>query len=850
MKNLSFAIFLFILSTSTGCFTHSNKSTNVVKIERNNLVSRENEDIIRENDAEMRTEQEPGYGKQWFEKHKNEQGIIPQGLPEKWYAHDLQRFQTAQPEGVSPIATVENLATTTQQGGRTRALLVDKRDANIMCAGNISGGLWRTTDGGQSWKALNDAASNLSVSCIAQNPLRPTEIYYGTGESRPAYAQLTGAGVFKSTDGGLTFNKLIATEGNSDMRFCNYMAHSLTDSNTLYVGTSSGVYITTNAGATFTKIASLIGSNNGIISHQNGKTLATVQGVTTNSGIFLAQTGSTNFVKQTNPLFPTASVSRILIANCKAFPNVVYALFCNSSFTLEANLGLFKSSDFGITWNKMSDSSNTSARIGTDYSAYCQVLGVHPTDTNKVVIGALFVKKSLDGGVTYQSFSSGHADNHTYENIGTGNDFLMGNDGGIYKTTWDGTIATRNMNNAYTTLHFYAGNYAPSGKLAVGGTQDNGTWQYFNTTANTVFGGDGGYAHVSLQDSLLAYYATQSGNVYRTMGFANNVGGTVTITPTAAVNEGVDFINQYEINYADGKQLFYRTNKGLWRTVDKGTNWEKMNVADITNIQAIGVTAELNPSVYIGGANCFYRADSAATKRVRDTILRDLSASVPPPIRGYAWGTISIHPSVSTTLLVGITTLSPEPLAWRVNNAKSVTPIWTNISGDLPSSVPIYQIQAHPDKPDSILFAATGFGLYFSTNAGITWEKESRVPNVAIFEMKLRKKDRTLWVFTHGRGVWQVQLNNYGSPISAINELLAEINVKIFPNPTANILTIQADTPLSILQVFDVNGREIWLNQPQNTFTLDVSTFVNGIYFIKIYDNKGRFVIRKFIKKA
>ncbi len=791
----------------------------------------------------------PGYFKQWFEKHKNEDGIIPDGLQLKWYDHDLEKFAQPQPENESAIVGVEQLGALSPQGGRTRALIIDQRDVNVYLAGAVSGGLWRSTDAGVSWKALNDAASSLSVTAICQNPRKPTEFYYGTGETRGASQNVSGAGVYKSTDGGLTFSALPSTVGTTtvatDMRFCNYIAHSLTNDSMIFVGTTSGLYRSLTGGSSWEKV--LTGSNTGIICYADGRVLATVQA----GGVYLSPNGNSgSFTKVVEPTFPTNGTGRILIANCKSFPNVVYALFTfnggGSTYDQEGNNGLFKSSDYGLTWEKRSDSLSAiiNARIGTTYSAYTQVLGIHPTDTNRVMIGALSTKRSIDGGKTFSSFNSGHSDNHVFANIGDSDNFLMGSDGGVWRVSWFGTT-TQTLGVGYTTFQFYAGNYGATGKVAIGGLQDNGTRRGQDATLSTVFGGDGAYSHISQQNPDKAYYATQNGATYRSSTFTTG-GGTTTITPTAAIAEGVDFINQFEMNYADDQQLYYRTSKALWRTTNSGATWTRLlnTGVNLTSIQAVGVENKANPTVYVGGANNFYRFDSAATldPAVKDYVF--LRNSVPADVKTHAWGTISFHPSVSTTLLVGLTTIAPNPRVWRINNANTATPEWVSIHGDLPASLPVYQVQAHPDKPDSVFFAATAFGLYCTVNGGKNWTKETRVPNVPIFEMKLRASDRSLFLFTHGRGMFYLTMKDYLTPIKEVREKIA---VKIYPNPTTDFLNIESQTPLSITQVFDLKGREIW-TENRSPSRINISSLATGVYFVRVFDENGRFATVKFMK--
>jgi photosystem II stability/assembly factor-like uncharacterized protein len=795
----------------------------------------------------------PGYFDQWFERHKNAEGFVPTDLPQKWYAHDLEKSNIPQPEGESVINTIEQLAANGAQGGRTRAILIDSRDPNVLLAGGVSGGVWRSTNGGTSWRPINDAASTLSVTAFIQNPFRPNEIYYGTGEIRGVGSLdgvrgglkgFSGGGVFKSLDGGLTFNQIASTATGQvgiDMRFVNYMAHSPVRDSTLFVGSVNGLYRSDDAGQTWAKI--LAGASTGIVCYANGSVSAGVQG----SGVFFSANG-VNFTRVNEPSFPSANVGRVLLANCKSFPNVVYAFFACSLYAQDANAGLYKSSDGGQTWIKRADSTSFfgAGRTGATYNAYCQVIGVHPNDTNKVLIGAVACIQTLDGGRTFRAISEGHADNHIYQSIGNTDEFILGNDGGLYKCNWNTPNSATSLNSSYITFQYYAGGYGPSGKLSLGGLQDNGTQVYRDDNSiRALFGADGAYCHISQQNADLAYCASQEGKMYRFTLLSSNAGFS-DITPNAAVAEGAEFINHYQMNYADANQLYVRSAQGLWRSINAGNSWTKLNTAgNISGIQAIGVSAAADPSVYIGGPNCFYRFDSAKTFNPASNVHVFLRNSVPSTVRSDAWGSISFHPSVSSTLLVGLTTASNQPRAWRVTKANETTPEWTSISGNLPTSLPIYQIQAHPDRPDRVMFAATGFGLYCTTDSGKTWVKETRIPNVAIAEMKLRASDRKLFLFTHGRGAYYLDLRDLTVNTKEIKQGIA---VTIYPNPTSAILNIESKDPLSMAQVFDINGREV-LMERSVTNQINISELSAGTYFIRVYDNAGRFATRQFVKK-
>ena len=152
--------------------------------------------------------QHPGYYEQWFQEKKDANGQIPPFLRSQWAQYDAKKLDRR--AGNSPIDTVIELGPN-NVAGRTRALWVDPRNEKIILAGAISGGLWRSENGGTSWKPINEHEVSMMPSALTSNPYNHNEVYYGTGESRANSADVDGEGVFKSTDGGKTFNQLSST---------------------------------------------------------------------------------------------------------------------------------------------------------------------------------------------------------------------------------------------------------------------------------------------------------------------------------------------------------------------------------------------------------------------------------------------------------------------------------------------------------------------------------------------------------------------------------------------------------------------------------------------------------------
>jgi hypothetical protein len=707
---------------------------------------------LREDDAKAEGKEHPGYFQQWREMKSDRNGRIPRGMNGRWYKHDerIRKLRAATP--LEDVIRQVKYIGPFSVGGRTRTILVDSANERHLLAGAISGGLWSSLDAGANWSPLNDAAVNLMVSCLTQNPLDARIIYYGTGEARANSAGVPGEGVFKSTNGGKTFRQLPATA--NDLRFTNCwcIAHSATDASTVFVGTEDGLLVSRDAGTTWTIVLATpehYDAITDVLAFADGSVLA----ASSQDGLYHSRTGAAGtFAKINSSAFP-ASFVRIEVANCEDEPEIVYAAFEDPGYTAGAN-GLCVSRDGGLTWNAL-----TVPRTGPIYARYCFTLGVHHADPNRLICGGRDLKYSTDGGRSWRSMGYSHADNHCVVNLEGSNHCLIGNDGGVYRYDWAmPEAAPVDLNDGYHVTQFYAGDFGPSGQTCIGGTQDNGTWKITGGPDKKVFGNDGAHCHISLQDADLAYCSYQNGRMLRSENFTDANPNWTPISTNSDMNaEGYWFINPFQINYADGKQLFCCTNKAIWRTTDAGTSWNAITRSDKSFLYAVGCSRAANPRVYCAGARSLYRIDSAKTAKPGDEV--DLSDSIPISISGDFIACIAVHPGNAGTIFVGISQIRPAPRIWRVSAADTPTPVWTDVGGDLPPELPVNYISVDPSDPNRKMFVGTDFGLYYTTNAGANWSKHAKIPNVAIHETKLRASDRSLFLFTHGRGVWQIRLH-------------------------------------------------------------------------------------------
>lgn len=798
---------------------------------------------------------EPGFYQQWFDMRKDEHGTIPRGLRQQWYQHDRRTLaQHSSARSTNPFASTTFMGPT-NVGGRTRALLVDRSNSSRIFAGGISGGLWLSNNGGATWAPINDASATLSVTSLTQSPFNANEIYYSTGESRGNSAGLNGDGIWKSTDGGNTFTQLASTTSNSHLDRVWTIQHGkdLTNPNTVYIGTNSGgVYRTNNGGTTWKQVLNTPSQINDIITFADGGILASAHG----SGLYYSPSGDTGTYHQlAHANLPTSGFKRIEIENCATIPNAIYALFENSRGTGISHL--LYSSDRGVTWEVRSAPST-----GNTYSRYCIMLGVHPSDTNRLVAAAASsrYRYSTNGGRSWSFGPFTHADHHIVAyDIQNSDVFYTGNDGGVFAHTWSSLSSATDLNIGYHTTQFYAGFYGPTGDQAFGGAQDNGTHSVGTPLSVAQFkitGGDGGPTFINLQSPTGAgYQSYQRGSVYRRNNMIRHPSFSNRVHLDTMLDEGVNFIHPYTINRTDGDQVYYPTRRGLWASNDGGLNMRKL--AGGSNSQgapyAVEAAPTANPCVYYGGSSGrLYRVDHAATAPANSgQTLMSLPTSV-------SSRTISgIHALSDSTIYVCFSSMSSFPHVWKVTGANTMHPIWTDVSGNLPVSLPVNSVAVNPNNTDQI-FAGTDFGLYYTTDGGTTWLKNTTLPNVAVFDVHFRASDDKLFIFTHGRGIWLSEVSTVISTrrITTSNEIFSP---NTFPNPVRERIHVRNQfgrVEQAHLAIYDLQGR-LLVEKANVTLTprtdgavgLDVGHLVPTTYALVIRATNGEQQTIKFIKQ-
>ena len=686
-------------------------------------------------------------------------------------------------------------------GGRVADLAPVESDPERFYVGFGSGGVWLTENAGASWTPLFDDQPCASVGDVTVFQANPNIVWVGTGEPQNRQSSQYGCGVFKSMDGGRSWNFM----GLEETRHIGRMALHPSDPDIAYVAAvgelfganpERGVYRTRDGGTTWEKVL-YVDEHTGAIDlvmdpddpralyaalYQRRRTAFGFSASGSGSGLYRTLDGGESWTELTDGL-PEGDKGRIGIDVYRRDGNLIYALVESRG----DGRGLYRSTDRGGSWEKISDRNPR--------PMYFSMVRIDPGNPERIYLGGVSFSASDDGGRTWWDGDAAegiHVDHHAlWIDPANSDHVILGNDGGV-AVSRDGARTWRHLNNLAVGQFYEVGVDMSDPYLVCGGLQDNSSWCAPNETRTgyglrngdwfDVWGGDGFFNQFDPTNPDILYTESQGGNSGR-VNLATGESAPMRPTPADPEDEyrwnwNAPIAVSHHAAEAGGMRTVYVASNFLHRSTDGGGSWEEAS-PDLTRAidrdtltimgelvtdrtlsrhdgqSRYGTIATVSESplsaeiIWVGtdDGNVQVTRDRGATwtnvasavPRVPDgTYVSRIEASNHSPGRAYV--TFDGHWSADYSPYVFVTEDFGE--SWR----------------DLSEGLPEWSVNVVREHRDSegLIFVGSENGAFVSVDRGSNWHRLEGLPPVPVDDMTIHPRDDDLVIGTHGRSIWIV----------------------------------------------------------------------------------------------
>jgi len=679
--------------------------------------------------------------------------------------------------------------------GRVIAFAVNPANHAEYYVGVASGGVWKTVNDGTTWTPVFDNEGSYSIGWVTLDPNNSSVVWVGTGEGNSQRSVSYGDGVYRSDDGGKSWKNL----GLKRSEHIGKIVVDPRDSKVVYVaaegplwgpGGDRGLYKTSDGGNSW-KAVLTVSENTGVAdvdfdpsnpdilyaaAYQRRRHVFTMIDGGPESAIYKSTDAGATWNKLKSGL-PTEDMGHIGIAVSPVDPNVVYA-------TIEAanaKGGIFRSQDKGATWEKRNEFDSTAmyyARIFPD-----------PRNVDQIYVMNTFLRQSEDGGKTLAKINekNHHIDNHVvWIDPDNTNHMLVGSDGGVAET-YDKFKSWRFKANL-PTVQFYdvaVDNAVPFYNVC-GGTQDNFSWCGPSRTKNingimnsdwyVTTGGDGFRSQVDPEDPNTVYAESQYGGLVR---YDKSTGEELVIQPQEGKGEPPlrwNWDSPLIVSPHSHTRIYFAANQ-LFRSDDRGDTWKRIS-GDLTRqidrnqLPVMGkvwgpdaVAKNASTSFY---GNIVALAESPKQENLIYTGTDDGLIQVTSD-GGGSWTKYDHFPGVPEKTYVSRLAGShhaPATVYAAFENHKNddfkpyllkstdMGKTWTSIAGDLPGNGPVLAFAEDPVNP-SLLFAGTETGVFFTLDGGTRWVRlKGGLPTIAVRDIVIQQREGDLVIATFGRGFY------------------------------------------------------------------------------------------------
>ncbi|WP_190808696.1 glycosyl hydrolase [Flagellimonas sp. S3867] len=684
--------------------------------------------------------------------------------------------------------------------GRIADIAIHPKNESVWYVAVGSGGVWKTTNAGTTWKPIFDKQSSYSIGCVTIDPNNPSTIWVGSGENVGGRHSGFGDGVYVSHDEGKTWKNmgLKASE-----HISNVIVHP-EDSNTIMVaaqgplwskGGQRGFYKSTDGGKTWKKTLGnnewtgvtdivLDPKNSNILyaaTWDRHRTVAAYVGGGPGSGLHKSTDGGETWSKLSTGI-PKSNLGKIGLAISPFNSDVIYAAI----ETDRRKGGLYISKNQGASWSKQSD-----AISGGTGPHYYQELYASPHQEGKLYLMSNYVLVSNDHGKHFSQMNekSKHVDSHAMAFKNSDPDYvLFGTDGGLYES-YDLTKTWRYFNNLPITQYYKVAvdDSAPFYNI-YGGTQDNGSHGgpsrtrssagIFNSDWWITLGADGHQSATEPGNPDITYGEFQQGWLWR---IDQTTGETVFIQPQPAAGEPHERFNwdaPILVSPHNPKRLYFASYR-VWKSDNRGDDWTAIStdltrneerlalpimgrqqswdnpwdVLAMSNYNTITSLAESplqEGLIYAGTDDGILQVTEDGGNSWRKVMLGNIKGV---PNRAFVNDVRADLYDANTVYLVLDNHKEGDYKPYLLKS-RDRGRTWSFMNGNLPQKLITWRIVQDHVKP-GLLFVATEYGIYFSSNGGVNWmELNSGLPTISFRDITMQRRENDLVAASFGRGFY------------------------------------------------------------------------------------------------
>jgi photosystem II stability/assembly factor-like uncharacterized protein len=733
----------------------------------------------------------------------------------------------AEPQVVSPSGALRWRMIGPHRGGRTKAASGVPSQPNVFYIAATNGGIWKSTDYGRVWVPIFDDQPTGSIGALAVSPSDPNVIYAGSGEGLQRPDLSTGDGIYKSTDAGKTWThfglrdgqqipQIVVDPKNPDRLFVAVLGHPYGPNE------ERGIFRSTDGAKTFQKILYKDENTGGVdvtLDPQNPDVVYAVlwesrqapweNGVFTGpgSGLFKSSDGGNTWSPLTKglPTFAEDGLGRIGITIAPSDPKRLYA-----TVEAERNGGLYRSDDGGASWFRTTDDERFTTR-GSDFAE----VKVHPNNPDVVFTGSIVTWKSTDGGKTFSAFrgAPGGDDYHRiWINPNNPDIILLAADQGAIVTVNGGRTFSSWYNQPTAQFYHVSTDNAFPYRVC-GGQQESGS---------ACVSSRGSYGEITFRDwtpvgveeyGYVAPDPLDPDVVYggRVSRFDRRTGQVQQVGPVPERTADYRVLRTAPVLFSpvDPHTLYFASNV-VWKTLNGGGSWTRIspdltrerwdvppNVGKYATSPAArptrrGVVYTLAPSPL--DINRIWAGTDDGLIHVTVDGGRTWKNVTPPELK--PWAKVSLvdasHFEVLTAY-AAINTLRLDDLRPHIYRTRDGGKTWTEIVSGIPAGETVNAVREDP-KRKGLLFAGTERTVYYSIDDGNRWESlRLNMPVTSIRDLVV--KDDDLLVGTHGRSFW---ILDDITPLRQIDATTPEQGVVLFTPQRATRVrwNMNTDTPL------------------------------------------------------